>query len=200
MRPVRLGHKRTGTLSWFLWVDLVAGSELQIWVWAPRIQSGKWAIGSYVTFTKSKGDACGFLKQTHISSPLTVALLGTQVYGNHPEDEMGTVGYFPSNLVEEQHVYQEATKEVPTTVSVSDMARERPRSWGKVKLEFKMHHVTYQMNQAKPPISNGGFSETVRFGRAFIPTINVGSILNFLHWPPFCFRWKLSMSQRKKPK
>ncbi|ELK03948.1 otoraplin [Pteropus alecto] len=37
------------------------------------------------------------------------------VYGDHQEDEMGTVGYFPSNLVEEQHVYQEATKEVPTT-------------------------------------------------------------------------------------
>lgn len=38
---------------------------------------------------------------------------------------MGTVGYFPRNLVEEQHVYQEATKEVPTTVSVSEVARER---------------------------------------------------------------------------
>ncbi|XP_024608467.1 otoraplin [Neophocaena asiaeorientalis asiaeorientalis] len=37
------------------------------------------------------------------------------VYGDHPEDGMGTVGYFPSNLVLEQHVYQEATKEVPTT-------------------------------------------------------------------------------------
>ncbi|XP_006070269.1 otoraplin [Bos javanicus] len=37
------------------------------------------------------------------------------VYGNQSEDEMGTVGYFPSNLVQEQHVYQEATKEVPTT-------------------------------------------------------------------------------------
>ncbi|KAI5131667.1 otoraplin [Manis pentadactyla] len=36
------------------------------------------------------------------------------VYGDRHEDEMGTVGYFPSSLVEEQHVYQEATKEVPT--------------------------------------------------------------------------------------
>uniref|UniRef100_A0A8C2PFH6 Otoraplin n=1 Tax=Capra hircus TaxID=9925 RepID=A0A8C2PFH6_CAPHI len=41
------------------------------------------------------------------------------VYANQSGDEMGTVGYFPSNLVQEQHVYQEATKEVPTTVSVS---------------------------------------------------------------------------------
>ncbi|XP_036899011.1 otoraplin [Sturnira hondurensis] len=37
------------------------------------------------------------------------------VYGDRQEEEMGTVGYFPKNLVEEQHVYQEATKEVPTT-------------------------------------------------------------------------------------
>lgn len=51
-------------------------------------------------------------------SPLTVTLLGTQVYGDDHEDEMGTLGYFPSSLVEEQRVYQEATKEVPTTVSV----------------------------------------------------------------------------------
>ncbi|KAF0871093.1 OTOR protein, partial [Crocuta crocuta] len=40
------------------------------------------------------------------------------VYGGDQDDEMGTVGYFPSSLVEEEHVYQEATKEVPTTVSV----------------------------------------------------------------------------------
>lgn len=50
-----------------------------------------------------------------------MTLLGTQVYGDQPEDEMGTVGYFPSNLVQEQHVYQEATKEVPTTVSVLEV-------------------------------------------------------------------------------
>ncbi|XP_064428866.1 otoraplin isoform X2 [Mirounga angustirostris] len=37
------------------------------------------------------------------------------VYGDDREDEMGTLGYFPSSLVEEQQVYQEATKEVPTT-------------------------------------------------------------------------------------
>ncbi|KAL1785810.1 otoraplin, partial [Sigmodon hispidus] len=36
------------------------------------------------------------------------------VYGDQ-QDEMGIVGYFPSNLVEEQRVYQQATKEVPTT-------------------------------------------------------------------------------------
>lgn len=57
-------------------------------------------------------------------------LLGTQVYGDHQEDEMGTVGYFPGNLVAEQHVYQEATKEVPTTVSGSDRVREELRSRG----------------------------------------------------------------------
>uniref|UniRef100_A0A8C3WI50 Otoraplin n=1 Tax=Catagonus wagneri TaxID=51154 RepID=A0A8C3WI50_9CETA len=37
------------------------------------------------------------------------------VYGDEDEDEMGTVGYFPSTLVQEERVYQEATKEVPTT-------------------------------------------------------------------------------------
>ncbi|KAM6298316.1 otoraplin [Aegotheles albertisi] len=30
-------------------------------------------------------------------------------------DHMGTVGYFPSSSVSEQHVYQEANKTVPTT-------------------------------------------------------------------------------------
>uniref|UniRef100_A0A8B9T0R4 Otoraplin n=1 Tax=Anas platyrhynchos TaxID=8839 RepID=A0A8B9T0R4_ANAPL len=38
------------------------------------------------------------------------------VYGEEYEDHMGTVGYFPSSLVSEQHVYQEANKTVPTTV------------------------------------------------------------------------------------
>ncbi|XP_077017108.1 otoraplin [Tamandua tetradactyla] len=37
------------------------------------------------------------------------------VYGDGQEDSLGTVGYFPSSLVREQHVYQEATREVPTT-------------------------------------------------------------------------------------
>ncbi|XP_005505048.2 otoraplin [Columba livia] len=37
------------------------------------------------------------------------------VYGEQYEDHMGTVGYFPSSLVSEQHVYQEANKTVPTT-------------------------------------------------------------------------------------
>ena len=40
---------------------------------------------------------------------------------------MGTVGYFPSNLVQEQHVYQEATKEVPTTVSISGAGERREK-------------------------------------------------------------------------
>ncbi|NXT31679.1 OTOR protein, partial [Pelecanoides urinatrix] len=38
------------------------------------------------------------------------------VYGEQYEDQMGTVGYFPSSSVSEQHVYQEANKTVPTTV------------------------------------------------------------------------------------
>ncbi|NWX91083.1 OTOR protein, partial [Nothoprocta pentlandii] len=38
------------------------------------------------------------------------------VYGEEYEDHMGTVGYFPSSLVSEQHVYQQANKTVPTTV------------------------------------------------------------------------------------
>ncbi|XP_073195525.1 otoraplin isoform X2 [Lepidochelys kempii] len=37
------------------------------------------------------------------------------VYGEEYEDQMGTVGYFPSSLVSEQHVYQEANKTIPTT-------------------------------------------------------------------------------------
>jgi hypothetical protein len=55
---------------------------------------------------------------------MTVSLLGTQVYGDH-QDEMGIVGYFPGSLVKEQRVYQEATKEVPTTVSISEVTRGR---------------------------------------------------------------------------
>ncbi|XP_041905206.1 otoraplin [Corvus kubaryi] len=37
-----------------------------------------------------------------------------RVYGEQYEDHMGTVGYFPSSLVSEQHVYQEASKTTPT--------------------------------------------------------------------------------------
>lgn len=85
----------------------VAGSELE-----------KQGIGSFMILMDNKEDAWGFPKEYHICFPLSVTFLGTQVYGNQSEDEMGTVGYFPSNLVQEQHVYQEATKEVPTTVSV----------------------------------------------------------------------------------
>ncbi|XP_006860687.1 PREDICTED: otoraplin [Chrysochloris asiatica] len=36
------------------------------------------------------------------------------VYGDGHENEMGIVGYFPSTLVHEQRVYNEAIKEVPT--------------------------------------------------------------------------------------
>ncbi|PKU29357.1 otoraplin [Limosa lapponica baueri] len=39
------------------------------------------------------------------------------VYGEQYEDHMGTVGYFPSSLVSEQHVYQEANKTIPTTAN-----------------------------------------------------------------------------------
>lgn len=83
---------------------------------------GKQGIGSYVILINSKEEAWQFLQGDTQSFPLTVALLGTQVYGDRHEDEIGTVGYFPSSLVEEQHVYQEATKEVPTTVSISEGA------------------------------------------------------------------------------
>ncbi|XP_019371808.1 PREDICTED: otoraplin [Gavialis gangeticus] len=38
------------------------------------------------------------------------------VYGEQYEDQMGTVGYFPSSLVSEQHVYQKANKTILTTV------------------------------------------------------------------------------------
>ncbi|XP_006039128.1 otoraplin [Alligator mississippiensis] len=37
------------------------------------------------------------------------------VYGEQYEDQMGTVGYFPSSLVSEQHVYQKANKTILTT-------------------------------------------------------------------------------------
>ncbi|NXR81935.1 OTOR protein, partial [Pycnonotus jocosus] len=36
-----------------------------------------------------------------------------RVYGEQSEDHMGTVSYFLSSLVSEQHVYQEANKTVP---------------------------------------------------------------------------------------
>uniref|UniRef100_A0A8C3P1R6 Otoraplin n=1 Tax=Cyanoderma ruficeps TaxID=181631 RepID=A0A8C3P1R6_9PASS len=38
------------------------------------------------------------------------------VYGEHYEDHMGTVGYFPSSLVSQRHVYQETNKTVPIRV------------------------------------------------------------------------------------
>ncbi|NWZ64844.1 OTOR protein, partial [Acrocephalus arundinaceus] len=39
-----------------------------------------------------------------------------KVYGEQYADHMGAAGYFPSSLVSEQHVYQEANKTVPTRV------------------------------------------------------------------------------------
>lgn len=91
------------------------------------MQAEKQGIGSYMILGDSKEDAWGFLKEYHTHFPLSVTFLGTQVYGNQSEDEMGTVGYFPSNLVQEQHVYQEATKEVPTTVSISGAGERREK-------------------------------------------------------------------------
>uniref|UniRef100_A0A6I8NYD7 Otoraplin n=1 Tax=Ornithorhynchus anatinus TaxID=9258 RepID=A0A6I8NYD7_ORNAN len=37
------------------------------------------------------------------------------VYSDQYDEGIGVVGYFPSTLVKEQHVYQEANKEIPTT-------------------------------------------------------------------------------------
>ncbi|NXX48897.1 OTOR protein, partial [Tricholaema leucomelas] len=38
------------------------------------------------------------------------------VYGEQCEDHMGTVRYFPSSLVSEQHIYPEANKTLSTRV------------------------------------------------------------------------------------
>lgn len=65
---------------------------------------------------------------------------GLQVYGDS-QDEMGIVGYFPSNLVEEQRVYQEATKEVPTTVSVCRVIGEGLPAWILPGMPAKPHHA-----------------------------------------------------------
>ncbi|XP_010573356.1 PREDICTED: otoraplin [Haliaeetus leucocephalus] len=43
------------------------------------------------------------------------------VYGEQYEDHMGTVGYFPSSLVSEQHVYQEANK----TVCIMELCKDK---------------------------------------------------------------------------
>ncbi|NXI28914.1 OTOR protein, partial [Sterrhoptilus dennistouni] len=45
-----------------------------------------------------------------------ICVASIRVYGEQYEDHMGTVGYFPSSFVSEQHVYQEANKTVPTRV------------------------------------------------------------------------------------
>ncbi|XP_069090190.1 otoraplin [Pleurodeles waltl] len=37
------------------------------------------------------------------------------VYSDQYKDQMGVIGYFPSTVVKEGHVYQEAKKELPTT-------------------------------------------------------------------------------------
>uniref|UniRef100_A0A8C1A0R2 Otoraplin n=1 Tax=Cyprinus carpio carpio TaxID=630221 RepID=A0A8C1A0R2_CYPCA len=39
------------------------------------------------------------------------------VYGERYVDQMGVIGYFPSNYVNETHVFQKKTVEIPTTVS-----------------------------------------------------------------------------------
>uniref|UniRef100_A0A672MAI0 Otoraplin-like n=1 Tax=Sinocyclocheilus grahami TaxID=75366 RepID=A0A672MAI0_SINGR len=40
------------------------------------------------------------------------------VYSERYVDQMGVIGYFPSNYVNETHVFQEKTVEIPTTVSI----------------------------------------------------------------------------------
>lgn len=126
-----------------------------------------------------------------LGSPLTVTLLGTQVYGDGQEDEMGTVGYFPSSLVEEQHVYQEATKEVPTTVSVSGLrAGQRRTHLGVMQSGVKNAscHLQDVWNYLQWRLL-----ETGKLGRVFTPTLSVERVVNFLHPPPpFVFRYKLS--------
>lgn len=49
---------------------------------------------------------------------ITAAALLLQVYGERYVDQMGVIGYFPSNYVNETHVFQEKTVEIPTTVSI----------------------------------------------------------------------------------
>jgi len=41
-----------------------------------------------------------------------------QVYGERYVHQMGVVGYFPSNYINETHVFQKNTVEIPTTVSI----------------------------------------------------------------------------------
>ncbi|XP_048392642.1 otoraplin-like [Stegostoma tigrinum] len=37
------------------------------------------------------------------------------IYSEEPVDEMGVVGYFPSTIINEQHVFQNTTVQLPTT-------------------------------------------------------------------------------------
>ncbi|KAA0717600.1 Otoraplin Precursor [Triplophysa tibetana] len=39
------------------------------------------------------------------------------VYGDRYVDQMGVIGYFPRNYVNETHIFQKKTVEIPTTVS-----------------------------------------------------------------------------------
>ncbi|RXN15451.1 otoraplin [Labeo rohita] len=46
---------------------------------------------------------------------ITAAALLLQVYGERYVDQMGVIGYFPRNYVNETHVFQKKTVEMPTT-------------------------------------------------------------------------------------
>lgn len=60
-----------------------------------------------------------FLSADLTANPeITAAALLLQVYGEHYVDQMGLIGYFPSNHVNETHVFQKKTVEIPTTVSI----------------------------------------------------------------------------------
>lgn len=83
---------------------------------------------------------------------------------------MGTVGYFPSSLVEEEHVYQEATKEVPTTVSVLGLraGQRRTQILGSCSQVVNTSCPLLDVWNDAPPF-NEGFLEIGRFGRAIPP-------------------------------
>nr|XP_051686492.1 otoraplin [Oryctolagus cuniculus] len=87
------------------------------------------------------------------------------------QDEMGIVGYFPSNLVKEQHVYQEATKEVPTTVSTSEGTREG--------LKGLCRNCTVQLPRCaeqSPQLPASAVFRDTEFGKASVTTIRVESL------------------------
>lgn len=41
-----------------------------------------------------------------------------QVYGERYVDQMGIIGYFPSNHVNETQIFEKKTMEMPTTVNL----------------------------------------------------------------------------------